>query len=279
MSINTSENAISLYKKEIAKYPVLTQEEELKLAKRIRDGDNQAKEQFIYSNLRLVIHISKSYNNVPIDFWDLIQEGTLGLLKAINMFDYTKGYKFSTYATWWIKQFMQNAIINQVPTIKISSYMKGLITKYQSIQSTFYLNNGRYGTDAEISNIMEISIPQLQEIKSFIYSTVSLDSPISSDEDITFDELLKTDEPTPDEVIMYTSNKDILEDLISSSHLTEKEKKVIQTWFDIENDTVNTLRTVGKKLGLSQEGVRLIEKKALQKLQYHALQKYKDFSF
>lgn len=272
-------NAISLYKQEIAKYPILDPAEELELAKKIRSGDNQAKEQFIYSNLRLVIHISKSYYNVPIDSFDLIQEGTLGLLKAIEMFDYTKGYRFSTYATWWIKQFMQIAVINQVPSIKISSYMKVLINKYQSAQSTFYLNNGRYGTDTEISKIMDISISQLQEIKSFIYSTVSLNSPISSDEDITFEELLKTDEPTPDEIVMSISNKDILEDLIASSHLSEKEKKVLQTCFDLENNTVNSLRTVGKKLGLSQEGVRLIEKRALQKLRVSATRKYKNLFF
>ena len=157
--------------------------------------------------------------------------------------------------------------------------MKVLINKYQSAQSTFYLNNGRYGTDTEISKIMDISISQLQEIKSFIYSTVSLNSPISSDEDITFEELLKTDEPTPDEIVMYTSNKDILEDLLSTSHLSEKEKKVLQSCFDLENNTVNSLRTVGKKLGLSQEGVRLIEKRALQKLRLSATRKYKNLFF
>ena len=175
--------------------------------------------------------------------------------------------------------FIQKAIINQVPSIRVSSYMKKLINKYQSIQNAFFLNNGRYGTDAEISNIMEIPISQLQKIKSFIYSTVSMYSPISTDEDTTFEEILKTAEPTPDEMIMNLSDKDTLNDLISISNLSEKEKSVIQTCYDLESNTINSLRTVGKKLGLSQEGVRLIEKRALQKLRYNALQKYKNFFF
>lgn len=278
MTVNTKE-AISLYKQVIVEHPILSLTEELELAKKVRTGDKIAKERFIYSNLSLVMRIAKLYSNVPIDFLDLVQEGNLGLLKAVEMFDYTKGYRFSTYATFWIKEFIQKAIINQVPSIRVSSYMKKLINKYQSIQNAFFLNNGRYGTDAEISNIMEIPISQLQKIKSFIYSTVSMYSPISTDEDTTFEEILKTAEPTPDEMIMNLSDKDTLNDLISISNLSEKEKSVIQTCYDLESNTINSLRTVGKKLGLSQEGVRLIEKRALQKLRYNALQKYKNFFF
>lgn len=278
MSVNTKE-AISLYKQVIVEHPILSPTEELELAKKVRTGDKIAKERFIYSNLCLVMRIAKLYSNVPIDFLDLVQEGNLGLLKAVEMFDYTKGYRFSTYATFWIKEFIQKAIINQVPSIRVSSYMKKLINKYQSIQNAFFLNNGRYGTDVEISNIMEIPISQLQEIKSFIYSTVSMYSPISTDEDTTFEEILRTAEPTPDEMIMNLSDKDTLNDLISISNLSEKEKSVIQTCYDLENNTINSLRTVGKKLGLSQEGVRLIEKRALQKLKYNALQKHKNFFF
>lgn len=278
MSVNTKE-AISLYKQVIVEHPILSPTEELELAKKIRTGDKIAKERFIYSNLCLVMRIAKLYSNVPIDFLDLVQEGNLGLLKAVEMFDYTKGYRFSTYATFWIKEFIQKAIINQVPSIRVSSYMKKLINKYQSIQNAFFLNNGRYGTDVEISNIMEIPISHLQEIKSFIYSTVSMYSPISTDEDTTFEEILRTAGPTPDEMIMNLSDKDTLNDLISISNLSEKEKSVIQTCYDLENNTINSLRTVGKKLGLSQEGVRLIEKRALQKLKYNALQKHKNFFF
>lgn len=278
MSVNTKE-AISLYKQVIVEHPILSPTEELELAKKVRTGDKIAKERFIYSNLCLVMRIAKLYSNVPIDFLDLVQEGNLGLLKAVEMFDYTKGYRFSTYATFWIKEFIQKAIINQVPSIRVSSYMKKLINKYQSIQNAFFLNNGRYGTDVEISNIMEIPISHLQEIKSFIYSTVSMYSPISTDEDTTFEEILRTAGPTPDEMIMNLSDKDTLNDLISISNLSEKEKSVIQTCYDLENNTINSLRTVGKKLGLSQEGVRLIEKRALQKLKYNALQKHKNFFF
>lgn len=278
MSVNTKE-AISLYKQVIVEHPILSPTEELELAKKVRTGDKIAKEKFIYSNLCLVMRIAKLYSNVPIDFLDLVQEGNLGLLKAVEMFDYTKGYRFSTYATFWIKEFIQKAIINQVPSIRVSSYMKKLINKYQSIQNAFFLNNGRYGTDVEISNIMEIPISHLQEIKSFIYSTVSMYSPISTDEDTTFEEILRTAGPTPDEMIMNLSDKDTLNDLISISNLSEKEKSVIQTCYDLENNTINSLRTVGKKLGLSQEGVRLIEKRALQKLKYNALQKHKNFFF
>ena len=278
MSVNTKE-AISLYKQVIVEHPILSPTEELELAKKVRTGDKIAKERFIYSNLCLVMRIAKLYSNVPIDFLDLVQEGNLGLLKAVEMFDYTKGYRFSTYATFWIKEFIQKAIINQVPSIRVSSYMKKLINKYQSIQNAFFLNNGRYGTDVEISNILEIPISHLQEIKSFIYSTVSMYSPISTDEDTTFEEILRTAGPTPDEMIMNLSDKDTLNDLISISNLSEKEKSVIQTCYDLENNTINSLRTVGKKLGLSQEGVRLIEKRALQKLKYNALQKHKNFFF
>lgn len=270
----SSTSAISLYLKEIGQYPVLTPVEEQKLAKKIANGDNLAKEKFINSNLRLVVSIAKKYITDKLDFLDLIQEGNLGLLKAVEMFNYSKGYKFSTYATWWIKQAILRAIANKGNSIRVPIHIQALINKYQSLQSNFYKDNMRYATDYEISIEMKISINEIKEVKSFIYSTVSLHTPISFENDAELGDFIKDGNLTPEEMII-NSKKEALDVLISNSNLTEMEESVIRLRFDFVHDEFNTLKNVSKKLGITQERVRIIESKAMKKLRITAKMKYK----
>lgn len=270
----SSTSAISLYLKEIGQYPVLTPVEEQKLAKKIANGDKLAKEKFINSNLRLVVSIAKKYITDKLDFLDLIQEGNLGLLKAVEMFNYSKGYKFSTYATWWIKQAILRAIANKGNSIRVPVHIQALINKYQSLQSNFYKDNMRYATDYEISIEMKISINEIKEVKSFIYSTVSLHTPISFENDAELGDFIKDGNLTPEEMII-NSKKEVLDVLISNSNLTEMEESVIRLCFDFVHDEFNTLKNVSKKLGITQERVRLIESKAMKKLRITAKMKYK----
>lgn len=270
----SSTSAISLYLKEIGQYPVLTPVEEQKLAKKIANSDNLAKEKFINSNLRLVVSIAKKYITDKLDFLDLIQEGNLGLLKAVEMFDYSKRYKFSTYATWWIKQAILRAIANKGNSIRVPVHIQELINKYQSLQSNFYKGNMRYATDYEISIEMKISINEIKEVKSFIYSTVSLHTPISFENDAELGDFIKDGNLTPEEMII-NSKKEALNVLISNSNLTEMEESVIRLRFDFVHDEFNTLKNVSKKLGITQERVRIIESKAMKKLRITAKRKYK----
>lgn len=270
----SSTSAISLYLKEIGQYPVLTPVEEQKLAKKIANGDNLAKEKFINSNLRLVVSIAKKYITDKLDFLDLIQEGNLGLLKAVEMFNYSKGYKFCTYATWWIKQAILRAIANKGNSIRVPIHIQALINKYQSLQSNFYKDNMRYATDYEISIEMKISINEIKEVKSFIYSTVSLHTPISFENDAELGDFIKDGNLTPEEMII-NSKKEALDVLISNSNLTEMEESVIRLRFDFVHDEFNTLKNVSKKLGITQERVRIIESKAMKKLRITAKMKYK----
>jgi len=276
----SSNSAISLYLKEIGRYPVLTYVEEQELAKLMAKGDVSAKEKFINCNLRLVVSIAKKYRyrTTEIDFLDLIQEGNTGLLKAIKLFDYTKGFKFSTYATMWIKQAILRAMHNNADSIRLPINIQELISKYQSNQNEFYQENMRYATDLEISEIMNISLDELNEIKSFIYSTVSLQTLVSFDSDFELQDFIQDTDLTPEDMIMENSKREAIKILIANSNLNINEATIIKMRYGIDDGEIKTLESVSEELGLSKERVRVIEAKALKKLRVIATRKYcRDF--
>lgn len=274
----TLNSPVSTYLREIGKYSLLTPEEELTLAKKIAEGDIEAKSKFINCNLRLVVFIAKKYGTKHMELLDLIQEGNLGLLKAVEMFDYTKGYKFSTYATWWIRQYIQRAIDNKESFVRIPIHVKELIIKYNIVQNTFYQTNKRYGNDDEISDIMQITVEQIKEIKSFMYNTISLNSPISSEDETELGEFISDkNSDYENELIEQLSAKESIETLIANSNLTLTEERVIRMRFGYENGRIYSLKEVGKELGKTQERIRQHEAKALAKLRRGARKYGKKF--
>lgn len=270
--------AISLYLQEISKYPVLSSSEEIELARRIANGDNIAKEQFINSNLRLVVSIAKKYQNEYAELLDIIQEGNLGLLKAVEMFDYTKGFKFSTYATWWIRKSILRFFDNKGKAIRIPIHTNELINKYKMIQSSYYNDYGSYATDAEIAKKMQISLEKVKNIKSCMYNMISLNMPICLEGECELGDFIKDTKLMPEEQLIKETNKEILETIISNSNLKEIEETVIKMRYGFKYYERNSLESVAKKVGKSKERVRTIESKALIKLRKNAIRKYgKDF--
>jgi len=255
----------ALYLREIGKYPVLTPSEENELVKKIANGDTQAKELFIQSNLRLVVSIAKRYTTENIELLDLIQEGNLGLMKAVELFDYTKGFKFSTYATWWIKQAILRAL-SKNDVIRVPANIRDLINKYQTLQDNFYKENERYATEAEISEMMGKPVDVVKEIQSYIYNTVSLETTISPEGDAVLGDFIPSTDLTPEEMFVVASKKDVLEILISNSNLEKIEETVIRMFFDFEHHKSNSTETVAKKLRKSKKCVTSIKLKALKKL-------------
>lgn len=267
-------STIGLYLKEIGKYPILSPTEEIELAEKVANGDEDARNKFINSNLRLVVSIAKKYHTEKFELLDLIQEGNLGLLKAVEKFDYTKGFKFSTYATWWIKQSILSAI-NQGESIRIPINTQILINKYKTIQSDFYKINNRYATDLEISKEMEISKDKVKEIKSHIYSTVSLNVPISNEEDTELGDFIQDiKQPTPEESCIKKARGELLDVLIKNSNLKGREENIIRLRYDLEWHEVKSLESVAKELDINKKRARLIEKKALMKLRFSAIRNF-----
>ena len=278
----SSTSAISLYLKEIGKYPILSPEEEQELAKKICAGDKLAREKFINSNLRLVVSIAKkiarNYCNIGFEFLDFIQEGNLGLFKAVDMFDYTLGFKFSTYATWWIKKAILRAIANSGSTIRIPVHVQELIKQYNSIQNSFLNEKHRYATDDEVSLKMGISVYKVKEIKSYIYDTISLNTPIGTESDAELLDFLEDNTSTPEENIIRNSKKELLEALIESAHLSKKEKEVIQLHYNLRNRQSVPLKAIANTIGLSFERTRMVETRALRKIRIAVYRNWKEFS-
>lgn len=272
-------SALSLYLREIGKYPVLTPIEEQKLAKKIASGDELARDKFVKSNLRLVVSIAKKYRTEKFELLDLIQEGNLGLLKAVEMFDYTKGFKFSTYATWWIRQSILRAFANKGESIRIPVHIQALINKYQEIQNNFYKNNRRYATDTEVSKEMQISKYEVKEIRSYIYNTISLSTPTSFEDDSELGDFIQDVKPTPEETFIKESNVELLDILIANSNLKAREETVIRLRYDFKHHEVKPLDSVARELGVTKERVRMIERKALTKLWLTAIRKFGKDSF
>ena len=272
-------SSTTLYLNEISRYPLLTYSEEQELAKKITEGDKEAKKKFINCNLRLVVSIAKKYINDDFELLDLIQEGNIGLIKAVEMFDYTKKCKFSTYATWWIKQAILRAFANKSSTIRIPVHTQVLISKYKVIQKNYYITNKRYATETEISKEMGISEKEVRKLESYMHHIVSLNTPISLEDDTELMDLIPDNSPTTEEVFLAQSNIELLNALITESNLKEREQTVIKLRYGLESHKASTLENIAKVLGITKEGVRLIELKALRKMRYAAIRKYGKSSF
>ena len=255
-------NTTTQYIKEINKYPLLSTTEEKELAKSILNGDSSAKEKFITSNLRLVVSIAKKYQHYNIDLMDLIQEGNLGLLKAVDAFDYTKGFKFSTYATWWIKQSILRFIVYKKDLIRLPSK----VNKYKAAQNLFYQSHGRYANYNEISQILDISPDDAAEIESHLYHTISLHDVVSSNDDSEVMDFIEDPGLTHDEIVINQTFTNDLISFINSSTLTDMEKQVINIRFFSAGNNLKSLKDIAKKVKLTEERIRIIEASALRKL-------------
>lgn len=261
------DDPVRMYLREIGKIPLLTYEEELDLAKRILKGDEEAKQKLAESNLRLVVSIAKKYVGRGMLFLDLIQEGNMGLIKAVEKFDYTKGYKFSTYATWWIRQAITRAIADQARTIRIPVHMVETINKLIRTSRHLLQKNGREPTPEEIAEEMEIPVEKVMEIQKIAQDPVSLETPIGEEDDSHLGDFIQDDDsPAPQDSAAYTMLKEQLNDVMGT--LTSREAKVLRLRFGLEDGKARTLEEVGKEFNVTRERIRQIEAKALRKLRH-----------
>ncbi len=281
MALSTDQIAIDdpvkIYLKEIGRVPLLTPEEEIELAQRMAQGDPYAKKRLSEANLRLVVSIAKRYVGRGMQFLDLIQEGNLGLIKAVEKFDYTKGYKFSTYATWWIRQAITRAIADQARTIRIPVHMVETITKVKKVSSTLLHKNGREATAEEIAEELKLPLDRVREIIRISQDPVSLETPIGEEEDSHLGDFIPDEEaPAPAEAASQMLLKEQLDDVLGT--LTEREGKVLRLRFGLDDGRQRTLEEVGKEFNVTRERIRQIEAKALRKLRHPSRsKKLKDF--
>ena len=271
------DDPVKVYLKEIGRVPLLTPEEEIELAIRIIDGDEAAKKRLSEANLRLVVSIAKRYVGRGMQFLDLIQEGNLGLIKAVEKFDYTKGFKFSTYATWWIRQAITRAIADQARTIRIPVHMVETINKVKKVSSQLLHKNGHEPVAEEIAQELDMPVDKVREIMRVAQEPVSLETPIGEEEDSHLGDFIEdSDAPAPADAASHTLLKEQLEDVLST--LTPREKKVLELRFGLEDGRNRTLEEVGKEFNVTRERIRQIEAKALRKLRHPSRSKrLKDF--
>ena len=271
------EDPVRMYLKEIGKVPLLSAEEEIELAKRMENGDQEAKKRLAEANLRLVVSIAKRYVGRGMLFLDLIQEGNLGLIKAVEKFDYRKGYKFSTYATWWIRQAITRAIADQARTIRIPVHMVETINKLIRVSRQLLQELGREPTPEEISEEMGMPVDRVREILKISQEPVSLETPIGEEEDSHLGDFIPDEDASePAEAASFTLLKEQLVDVLST--LTPREEKVLKLRFGIEDGRTRTLEEVGKEFNVTRERIRQIEAKALRKLRHPSRsKKLKDF--
>ena len=261
------DDPVRMYLREIGKIPLLTYDQELELAKRILEGDEEAKKKLTESNLRLVVSIAKKYVGRGMLFLDLIQEGNMGLIKAVEKFDYTKGYKFSTYATWWIRQAITRAIADQARTIRIPVHMVETINKLLRTSRQLLQQNGREPTPEELSKEMEMPVEKVLEIQKIAQDPVSLETPIGEENDSHLGDFIKDDDsPSPQDVASYTMLREQLEEVMKT--LTPREAKVLRLRFGLDDGKARTLEEVGKQFNVTRERIRQIEAKALRKLRH-----------
>ena len=271
------DDPVRLYLKEIGKIPLLTPEQEIEYASRIIEGDEEAKKKLAEANLRLVVSIAKKYVGRGMLFLDLIQEGNLGLIKAVEKFDYRKGYKFSTYATWWIRQAITRALADQARTIRVPVHMVETINKMARIERQMTLELNREPTDQELSKKMGLSVEKIAEIRKISQDPVSLETPIGEEDDSHLGDFL-ADERTmsPEDFATYEILKDELKQVLDT--LTDREKEVLELRFGLFDGSSHTLEEVGKKFKVTRERIRQIEAKALRKLRHPSrAKKLKDF--
>ena len=261
------DDPVRMYLKEIGKVPLLSAEEEIEIAKRMEEGDEEAKKKLTESNLRLVVSIAKRYVGRGMLFLDLIQEGNLGLIKAVDKFDYRKGYKFSTYATWWIRQAITRAIADQARTIRIPVHMVETINKLIRVSRQLLQEYGREPTPEEIAKVMNISESKVREIIKIAQEPVSLETPIGEEEDSHLGDFIPDDDaPAPAEAASFTLMKEQLLDVLDT--LTPREEKVLRLRFGLDDGHQRTLEEVGKEFKVTRERIRQIEAKALRKLRH-----------
>ncbi len=271
------DDPVKVYLKEIGKVPLLTPEEETALAMRIIEGDSRAKQRLSEANLRLVVSIAKRYVGRGMQFLDLIQEGNLGLIKAVEKFDYTKGFKFSTYATWWIRQAITRAIADQARTIRIPVHMVETINKVKKVSSQLLHKNGHEPSAEEIAEELAMPVDKVREIMRVAQEPVSLETPIGEEEDSHLGDFIPDDEaPAPADAASHTLLKEQLEEVLGS--LTDREAKVLRLRFGLADGRPRTLEEVGQEFAVTRERIRQIEAKALRKLRHPSRsKKLKDF--
>ena len=271
------DDPVKVYLKEIGRVPLLSAEEEVELAIRMSEGDVAAKKRLSEANLRLVVSIAKRYVGRGMQFLDLIQEGNLGLIKAVEKFDHTKGFKFSTYATWWIRQAITRAIADQARTIRIPVHMVETINKVKKVNSQLLHENGHEPTNEQIAEKLEMPVEKVREIMRVAQEPVSLETPIGEEEDSHLGDFIPDeDAPAPSDVASHTMLKEQLAEVLST--LTPREEKVLRLRFGLEDGRSRTLEEVGKEFNVTRERIRQIEAKALRKLRHPSRsKKLKDF--
>ena len=271
------DDPVRMYLKEIGKVPLLTADEEIELAKRMEKGDEEAKKRLCEANLRLVVSIAKRYVGRGMLFLDLIQEGNLGLIKAVDKFDYTKGYKFSTYATWWIRQAITRSIADQARTIRIPVHMVETINKLIRVSRQLLQTYGGEPTPEEIAQEMGLSVDKVREIQKIAQEPVSLETPIGEEEDSHLGDFIPDEDvPAPAEAAAFSMLKEQLVEVLDT--LTEREQKVLKLRFGLEDGRARTLEEVGKEFEVTRERIRQIEAKALRKLRHPSRsKKLKDY--
>ena len=271
------EDPVRMYLKEIGKVPLLSAEEEIELAQKMEMGDEEAKKRLAEANLRLVVSIAKRYVGRGMLFLDLIQEGNLGLIKAVEKFDYRKGYKFSTYATWWIRQAITRAIADQARTIRIPVHMVETINKLIRVSRQLLQELGREPTPEEIAEEMDMPVERVREILKISQEPVSLETPIGEEEDSHLGDFIQDDNvPVPADAAAFTLLKEQLVEVLGT--LTEREQKVLRLRFGLDDGRARTLEEVGKEFSVTRERIRQIEAKALRKLRHPSRsRKLKDY--
>ena len=275
-SVNIDDH-VRMYLKEIGNVPLLKPEEEIELAKRVNDGDEEAKRLLAQANLRLVVSIAKKYMGRGMLFLDLIQEGNLGLVKAVEKFDYTKGFKFSTYATWWIRQAITRAIADQARTIRIPVHMVETINKLIRVQRQLLQELGREPTDDELAKEMQMPVEKVRETRKISQDPISLETPIGEEEDSHLGDFIQDEDiPAPEDAAGFSLLKEQLEEVLDT--LADREKDVLKLRFGLVDGKARTLEEVGSRFNVTRERIRQIEAKALRKLRHPSRsKKLKDY--
>jgi RNA polymerase primary sigma factor len=257
-------DAMALFLREVARHPLLTAEQEVELAKRIERGDLAAKEQLVNSNLRLVISNARKYQGLDLPLLDLIQEGILGLIRASEKFDWRRGYKFSTYATFWIREAIQRGIANRARTIRIPVHIGQRERRIDRAQRELMAKLGREPTDQEVAEAAQLSVREVREARQAARVVTSLDRPVGEDEDTTLGQLLESDARTPEEEVEIALRQDAVRTALE--RLPEREREVVRLRYGIDGDDPTPLREAGRRLGISAEEVRRLERRALEEL-------------
>ncbi len=264
VATETTTDALQLFLREAGRHALLTAAQEVELAKRIERGDDAAKQRMIQSNLRLVVSIAKNYRNQGLPFLDLIQEGTLGLIRAVEKFDWRRGYKFSTYATWWIRQAVARALADKARTIRMPVHIVERLQKMNRAERTLWTRLGREPTLAEIADEANLPVQQAKEVRAAARASTSLDQPVGEDEDAVFGDFVAGDGPLPDDEVELSLRSEALREALLA--LPERERQVLVLRYGLAGEDAKTLEEIGRHLGLTRERVRQIEVETLRRL-------------